>query len=417
MSFDKAIGFGVNKENPKGPRIELTPRELDYFYRLGVTPTYIDLKERLPRDLEPEKKIFLPTAKSLGQVREIFASARNSFLIPGQSYGFSGSFFYDNRQKKLIEAVKDPLTSILLDRASKDPALHAYLDKNDHTLRYRCENNPRTGQRTQGDFNEKSGMLSSDIIGGTTARAERELEQREGESIKSSYEAFLRKYRKHKNPAMCDSTPFEELHVGAGYQAARNELGIAIKHPNHPFVLVVEGVEDFWHATGPDMQPIYTARFYEFEFEPKQAWGKAPDWAESSPEAFQKFIYGMMDDIQKALHRQIPHSELNEKSKAEITKEHLDHIYTPYIEGFSGEFAESARGINAFGLALDFGLNLEQALELHAKTIHTNAARLHEERLRYNETALLPEPDCIGHGSFTMTFANDNANEARKLAL
>src|SRR5690606_11462389 len=121
------------------------------------------------------------------------------------------------------------------------------------------------------------------------------------------------------------------------------------------------------------------ARFYEFEFEPKQAWGTPPDWATKSPEAFQYFIYGMMHDIQSFLHKNIPYSEINEKSKAEITKEHLENLYFPYSQGNVAAFMESARGNTAFAMALHDGLPLEQALAAHQNTIHNHAARLHEE--------------------------------------
>jgi len=399
MSYDKIIGFGVNPDKPKGPRVPLTSKERDYFDRLGVKPIFHDLKKSLPENnREAESKLFVQNSKGLRRIRELIASADNAFLIPGQVY-----------------EGKNPLTSILLDSKGSLSSASAHLDRHNYTLRYRFEMDPATGNLTQGDYNEKSAMGASNMIAGCTDRFERELEQRAGESLEDAFNAFIRKYRRRNDPTFCDQIPFSNLGVAAGYQAARNELGIAVKHPDADVIIVYEGCEDFWHSNLHDMSVMPFAKFYEFETEPKQVWGELPSYVQS-PEDFQRFINGAMAGLHQYLHLRTPGSNINLKSKAEITKEHVEETFgfkNTRDLGLTQTFdASTAIGyyseFTAFQFALAMGDTLEGTLKNARDEIHRHAATLHAEKMKYNSFSILPDMDGIGRGSHSISFSNDN---------
>jgi hypothetical protein len=173
MSYERIIGFGVHKDNPKAQPRAPHHYELSVFKKMGVKPFFISLKEWMPEgNKEPEQKIFLPNAQSFNLARQLITNAKNANLIPGQNY-----------------EDKKPLTSILLDTS------RALLDQSNYTLRYRFEMCPETGNINQGDYNEKSGMKGGNVIGGCVDRFEREREQVSGETYEDAYYSFVQKYR------------------------------------------------------------------------------------------------------------------------------------------------------------------------------------------------------------------------------
>lgn len=386
MSYERVIGFGLDPSRPKGYVVSPSGRELAYLERLGVQPIFCDLKTRLPdQNREPEQKLLLPTARGFSQIRNTLITASNTFIIPGQAY-----------------TEKNPLTSILLD--STDGSL----DQNHYTLRYRFEMDPRTGFMTQGDFNEKSGMKNSTVIGGCIDRFERELEQRPGESHEDAYNAFLRKYRRRNDPAFSDGIAYQDLRVGGAYQAARNEIGIAFKHPQANVLMVFEACEDFWIGTEQNVSdPI--AKFYEWEIELKQVWGELPRDAQR-PEALRHFLYSAMTDFRDAIHRLTPDSSINLKSKAEITKEHLDEYYgvnEDTLESLHAVFGQRAvKGDSAgFQMSVAHGRTLSQTLQEEHKGITRNAAKLDFEKREFNSGAPAQTRDLIGYGNQRLALA------------
>lgn len=402
MSYDKIIGFGINPDKPKGPLRPLNSQELEIFHRFGVKPIYHDLKTRLPsNNRENEGKILVPGPRGLRTIRESFIAAQNAFLIPGQVY---------------IE--KDPLTSILLDSVEDDQFPSAKLDEGHHTLRYRLESDPETGVFQQGDYNEKSAMAHSGIIGGMTDRVERELEQRPGEELEHAFQAFLNKYRRRHDPAYTDrmGIQYRHLRVPGGYQAARNELGVCLKHPIDPALFVFEGCEDFWHVNQYDMSVIPFAKFFEKELEPRQVWGQLPDWVNTSPQAFQYYVNSTMHGLVTHLQRITPGAFINTKSKGEFTKEHIESTLgfssikeLGLTEAFT-QWAQSGRtdDISAFQYSLTIGQSLEQTLINAHREIHNNGARLHSEKNRYNAETAGADIENIGEGNYQIYFDNDN---------
>ncbi|PZO88704.1 MAG: hypothetical protein DI626_01175 [Micavibrio aeruginosavorus] len=331
---------------------------------------------------EPEQKILLKSSKDLMLVREIISDARNAFLIPDQNYEH-----------------KDPLTSILIDSANQ-----ALLDEDDYTLRYRFELNPETGEFTQGDYNEKSGMKTSNVIGGCTDRIEREREQEPDESKEQAYNAFIKQQRMMGDPARCDNLKFSDLAVGAAYQAARNEVGVAFKHPTDNVMIVFEMCEDIWHSMDSNFNVMQ--RYVEAEIEPKQVWGEIPARIRDNPENFQEYIYNAMTMFRDHLHKNIPGSSINMKSKAELTKEDIANSHA-LDKGLLKSLGLSR--VFEYAVSILGGqTNLEDALTACHKSIYYHGLDLHREKQNYNIDTLKPRWDRIGHGNGLMISSNDN---------
>lgn len=397
MSYDKVIGFGIDENNPKGPLRALNIKELSYFYRMGVEPIFHDLKKMMGADnREPEKKIIVPGPKSFLEIRDMISSAKNAFLIPGQTY-----------------TEKNPLTSVLMDTVERGyPS--ARLDAGNYTLRYRFEMDPHTGVITQGDYNEKSGMRGGAEIGGCTDRFERELEQRPGESLGHAYNAFLTKYRRRRDPAFCNDVSFDDLRVFGGYQAARNEVGFAVKRDN--VLMVFEACEDFWHMLDSQLVVIDPPKFFEFEFEPKQVWGVLPAHARTK-EGFKSFVYNTMSHLESYIQNRTAGSYINAKSKAEMTKEHIEgwngfQKRTLAELGLSQIFSHCAPPNSDFS-ALQYSLwsggqTLEDAISWNIQILHNQGAKLYTWKQDFNEMAgknLHP----LNLRPHNFTFHNDNA--------
>jgi hypothetical protein len=400
MSYERVIGFGVDEKNPKGPIRPLTGKESLYFYRMGVEPIFHDLKKMMGADnREPEKKIIVPTAKSFLEIRNLIASAKNAFLIPDQIY-----------------TDKNPLTSILLDTVENGfPA--ARLDKGNHTLRYRFEVNPQTGEMTKGDYNEKSAIYGGQEIGGCTDRIERELEQRPGESFERGYNAFLNKYRRRQDPAFCNDVPFADLRVFGGYQTARNEIGFAVKRDK--MLIVFEGCEDFWHILRGDMTVMDPPKFFEFEFEPKQAWGELPAGARTK-EGFKAFIYDTMSNLESYIQEHTARSYINRKSKAELTKEHIESMLG-FDEksladlGLSALFAQHAEPHSQFSavqysLMMAANMTLQEALDSNLHSLNHHGNKLYAWKQNFNELADKSRPSTTFQ-THLFRFQNDNSRQ------
>ncbi len=395
MSYERVIGFGVNPSKPKGPVRDLTQREKSYFARMGVNPIYCDLKERLPHsNREPEQKIFLTKPSGFTQIRESLIWSSNTFIIPDQ-----------------VHDEKLPLISFLLDSVPPDEMSVVplgVLDRSNYTLRYRCALNPDTGSLSNGDFNEKSGMKSSEIIGGCIDRFERENVQLRGESLQDAFTAFLEKYRRKQDPAFCDGLSFDCMRVGAAYQAARNEIGVAFKHPDADVLMVFEACEDFWIVANQNISdPI--AKFYEWEIELKQVWGDIPLHVQT-PEKLRQFVYQAMSDFRDAIHALTPGSSINLKSKAEITKEHLD-AHSFYDAAVTDQSIRQDFSLNAmqgsrlgFQLALMQGRTLQEILREEASNIRRMGAKLHHEKQVFNSNAPVQRMDMVGYGGSPIVF-------------
>lgn len=390
MSYEKVIGFGIDPDDPKAEPRDGRPHpwELSIFKRMGVLPKFISLKENMPEDnREPEQKIFLPNAASFNFIRKLIAASQNGFLIPGQNY-----------------EDKNPLTSILLD------TIKAILDAQNLSLRYRFETDCINGLVTQADFNEKSGMKGAKIIGGCADRFERELELLPGQSCREGYEAFILAQRLMNDPAFCDTVLFDQLRVGVGYQAARNEIGMAVKHPTDKVLMVFENCEDFWHTTA-DMKTVMH-RFFEFEFEPKQMWGELPSRVRTKQD-FKEYVYNTMTMIRDYIHINTPGSTINLKSKAEIAKENLESDH-----GLDAEMLEMMGLANVFEYAINNGnqQTLDQVMTASTAEIIYLAERLHAQKMRFNETAIRPSQSDIGHGLYTIGNTLQRVRPAELLA-
>lgn len=373
MSYEKVIGFGVDPDKPKGELRDLTDTERGYFKRMGVEPVFADPKVWMPEgNREPEPKIFFPGISGFEKARGLVSEARNAFLIPGQAY-----------------RDKHPLTSLLIDT---NPT--ATLDPKNFSLRYRFEIDPKTGLIDRADLNEKSGMATSDMIGGCIDRYERELPQRKGEAPKAAYQAFIDKYRRRNDPAFCDGVEFENLRVGAGYQCARNEVGIAFRHPVDPVIFVLEACEDVWHDTSPDIEhPV--SKYYEFEFELKQTWGELPGRVRT-PQAFKEYAYSAMTMFQHHIHANIPGSTINMKSKAEISKENFRTAH-----GLSDDVLTAMGVRSVFDAATMYGgaKTLERVMIDAQPAMWRMGNRLFDEMARFNDSIAHPTAADIGHGN------------------
>ena len=386
MSYTKAIGFGLDQNNPKGLPVPLTPNELTYLHRLGVPPRQHNLKTLLGDNVEPEPKLILESPKGFSHFRNIINASSNAFLIPGQVY-----------------EDKNPLTSILLDSVSNSFPT-AILDRGNYTLRYRAESCPLDGRYTSGDFNEKSGLKGARSIGGCLDRYEREIEQRPGEAPSATFSALKTKYRERGDFAYCNNIAFNDLRVFGGYQAARNEIGFALKHPKDKVLFVFEACEDFWHTLHHDMATPMS-KMYELEFEAKQVWGELPSRARSRA-GFKEYLYETMTAVRDCLFENIPGAQINLKSKAEITKEHLEATFgfereslsrlglTSVFEkvrptGYSSDFS-------AVQFSLMMGDTLDNTLSTARNIIHQNSVALHIEKQKYNAAAPVADISFVG---------------------
>lgn len=405
MSYDKIIGFGIDPNNPKGPLRQLTIREKDCFIRMGVEPIFCDLKKLMPaKNREPEQKILLRSVKDFVRIREIISDAPNAFLIPDQNY--------EN---------KNPLTSILIDSKAATVPDEAYkenmrgldklmgdlglakLDEDDYTLRYRFEMDPCTGNFTQGDYNEKSGMRTSKVIGGCTDRIEREREQGRNESKEQAYNAFLQQQRRMGDPARCDNLAYADLAVGGAYQAARNEVGVVFKHPTDDVMIIFEMCEDIWHSMDSNFNVMQ--KYVEAEIEPKQVWGNIPSRIRDNPERFQEYIYSAMTMFRDHLHKNIPGSNINMKSKAELTKEDI-----AYGHSIDKSLLKSLGLTRTFEYAVSMGgqRTLETSLAESHDSIFYHGRALHDEKESYNNDTVKPKWGRVGHGNGPLISNNDN---------
>lgn len=390
MSYEKIIGFGKNPEEPKGPMRPLNTQELGYFRRMGVAPFFIDLDTWMPeKNREPEPKIFVDGVKGFQKVRALINASQNAFIIPDQAY-----------------RGKHPLTSLLIDT---NPA--ATLDPHNLSLRYRFETDPETGLMSRADFNEKSGMVGGVMIGGCIDRYERELAQKPGQSAREAYDAFVQKYRDNNDRAFCDQVSFDNLRVGAGYICARNEVGFAVKHPTDDVMFVFELCEDIWHDTTPDItSPVH--KYYEVEFEFKQAWGQLPSKIKT-PDDFKRYVYETMTMVQQYLHINTPGSTINMKSKAEIAK-----------ENFQAQHGVDPLNIIDMGMTTVFDyatkmggeMTLEQTMRNSGPAIFRMGNALFKEMERYNNAIDAPNITDIGYGSRTICANNDNRRPSSPIA-
>ncbi|PZQ44897.1 MAG: hypothetical protein DI551_09175 [Micavibrio aeruginosavorus] len=381
MSFEKAIGFGINPDDPKGPLLPLTKAEKKFLSDLGIVPKFIDLKDMLPAECkEPEPKILVTGPKCFMNIRAFFSSAENSALIPGQMY-----------------TGKLPLTSVLLDTVENGSPT-AKLSQSDMSLRYRFEMDVATRKRNKGDYNEKSAMKTAEVIGGIADRDEKECELKDGDSLRDGYQRFLSKYRKMNDPAFCDDVIYDDLHVLGGYIAARTEYGFAVRHPKYPVAFVFEACEDMFDTLKNNLSESLVSRF-EFEFEPKQMWGDAnrlPLHARTK-EGFKEFLYNFMCDIRDDIHLATPGSLINVKSKAEVAREDLiafecnsdDFKRSGLADYFGG--ATNASGecneLAAAKWALVTSQPLKETLKTAGHAIFQRCAKLHKTKIFFNEAA------------------------------
>ncbi len=394
MSYGKVIGFGIDPENPKALPCAPHKSESGYFKTMGVKPIFVSLKKWMPEgNREPEQKIFLQDAEGFQDIRRIITNARNAFMIPGQCY-----------------EDKDPLNSILIDTGC------GFLDKKNYSLRYRFEMDPDTGSFSKGDFNEKSSMAAANIIGGCADRYERELEQQVGEPLDHAYEAFLKKYRRRNDPAECDDVAFDDLRVGAIYQCSRNEIGVAFKHPTDNVMFVFEICEDFWHDTDANMvrsKMHNNAKYHEWEFEIKQVWGELPTRIKR-PEDFKEYLYASMTMFRDYMHRNVRGSSINMKSKAEIAKENIE-MHHGLTKGFLAQMGLSS----TFEYAVTIGQQktLADVIEGSQNVLYRLGKELHDEKTRFNETAIQPSVFAIGQGTMDIPYHNENNNPKKAAKL
>ena len=341
-----------------------------------------------PGSKEPEPKLLVPRPKCFESIRAIFSSKSNAFMIPEQMY---------------VE--KNPLVSALLDTCQNGNPT-AFMAANERSLRLRFEIDPRTKKISKLDFNEKTSMVSSEVIGGIPNRDEREREIEIGEDLEEGYEAFKEKYRSEGDPAFCDNVKYDDLKVFSGYIAARTEYGFAVKHPNHPILMIFEACEDRFDVLDETLCNA-TASFFEFEFEPRQVIGKIPKYAET-PEGFQAFLYSSMTAINQYLDKSIAGSTVNNLSKAEIARDHT--IYQKgdcsFIEslGISPVFNKAGQNLCAEQYALMMGSNPDECLEEALSSLIWRAGKMHNEKLNFNENFTRPHTDFIGSGTNFLPF-------------
>ena len=395
MSYERVIGFGVNSDHPKAEPAQGRPHpdELVYFEKMGVKPIFISLKEWMPEgNREPEQKLFLPNAQGFNEIRRLIGEAQNAGLIVGQNY-----------------EDKNALASFLIDTPC------GRLDRQNYSLRYRFEMDPMSGEITQGDFNEKSAMKTSKLIGGCVDRFERELEQEPGQPIDEAYRDFVQKYRNEDDRLCCDSIPFENLRLAASYICARNEVGIFFKHPKDNVIFVFEACEDFWQDTDATLIPDKNhkkARYHEWEIEPKQVWGELPERIKTS-EQFKEYLYGAITMFRDYFHLHIPGSSINLKSKAEITKENIELAHNQKYMDFG---LGSLSSVFEYSVRAGGSVSLLDAVNKRLENVHKLGHELYKEKGAFNKTAIVPSLDAVGAGTRSISANNDNSRPDIHLA-
>lgn len=392
MSYDKKIGLFAGQESDPSTILG----------HLGVPVIAHDLKKLLPKESkEPEPKIWLPRQSSFLNIRNTITNSSNALIIPGEFW-----------------ADKFPLVSILTD-TRKHGFPTADLDKLHYSMRLRYEVDPATGQRTQYDFNEKSALAVAKNIGGLQDRDEREYDFDLNTSFADGYQGLIDKYRKLNDPTICDGIPYGEHHVFGGYIAARAEYGFIVKHPNHPVAFVFEACEDVYDTYLYDMCQASQYDVCEFEFEPKQVWGELPSFARSS-EGFKEFLYASMIDIRDHITAVTPGAMVNLKSKAENTKEHLEHNVlsgnisdwglTNYYQGrLPSGYSDSLSPLQS---ALVMGHTIEKTLLEADSYIAHRCSEMYHQKVLFNKGYEVPDYASIGKNSIILG-ANDNAVRPR----
>ncbi|MFA5591725.1 MAG: hypothetical protein WC989_00225 [Micavibrio sp.] len=412
MSFEKVIGFGIDENNPKGPNRPLNQEELLFLNLMGVEPIFINLKEKLPPSKEPEKKLLIKNVEDLSLARTLIQNARNAAMIPGQNY---------EENNILTSALSDEVRT--LPDGTRFPV--ATLDTKHHSMRYRYEMTPHSPSRTQGDFNEKSAMAASNVIGGCIDRDEREREQLPGETMREAYDFFIQQCIDENNPAASTGIPYDNHTASCGYQCARNELGVAFKHPKDDVMFVFEVCEDFWHSMTPDMTaPI--KKYIEWEFEVKQVIGDVPENILNNQDAFKLYVYSAMNMFCDYMAANLPSAKVNQLSKAEITKKDIeDYLGFKTISldkiGLTDAFNQVApigyKGeITAHQYCLLNGDTLENTINKNRVQIHASGLDLYEQRCAYSKTAPKPSWEAVGAGSAYIAH-NDNMRPAPVTAM
>jgi len=339
------------------------PPHLEILRKLDLAPSIYPINNFLPSNIqEPEPKIILADARHFGLIREVINSSINSAVLMDQ-----------------IHEEKNPLISFLLDTKNAAITLAG------HNLRFRFEINPLDGTTNKGDFNEKSCNSESPALGGLIDRTEMEREVGPNETNSQAYQNFIEHFRPHGG-LCCQHTLFEDLRVYGGYITRRNEYPFIVKHPDYPFAVVFEACEDIT-KTLEQKSGIYKSscyfkqmgRFVEFEFEPKKICGHIPYELQTDKEAFKYVLYDFMRRIQESIHLKIPGSQINNKSKAQMTQEHLTTALVGRASktedsGLNNQFGSAAVGesrslINAIKYKALHGLDLEESLRRDRKSL------------------------------------------------
>lgn len=388
MSYDKKIGLDLNN-----------PLHRDYLRRLNIEPIINDLDALLPNGpKEPEPKLWLPTPRSFHQIRSVLNRSANSFVIPGQ-----------------VWEDKKPLVSMLV-----DTHVHGFptalLDQGGYSLRLRFEMDPYDRSVNQYDYNEKSSMGRSQMVGGLADRDEREEDFTPEMSLKDGYDKFIQKYRGLKDPTFCNQIGFEAYRAFAGYIAGRNEYGFAIKHPQHNVLFVMEGCDDIFDTLMGDMCRETQSGLCEWEFERRQVIGRLPSFATRSREAFKHYLYSSMDAIRNDMHQKIAGSLINYKSKAEVAKEHLINHYSSGtitelgLSAYYDSYAPTgfAGVLTPVQQSLRDSRRIETTLRENSEMIFHRCGMLNQTKLKNNKDAQQPEDWMVGNGNSTIRFDNDN---------
>jgi hypothetical protein len=397
LSYEKKIGLITGTSSD--PQAVLS--------RLGVPAIPHDLKSLLPAiSKEPEPKIWLPKRSSFNTIRNTITNGANSGIIPGQFW--TGKF---------------PLVSVLTD-TRKNGFPTAKLDAQDYSLRLRYEVDPKTGERSYYDFNEKSAMAVSNVIGGLQDRDEREHDFENTVSFEDGYNQFIDKYRILNDRAVADTIPYSQQHVYGGYIASRVEYGFVVKHPKHDVAFVFEACEDTYDTYLYDMCQASQKDVFEFEFEPKQVWGDIPEEIRKSPEAFRAFMYSFMIDIRDHIAATTPGAMINIKSKAENTKEHLDnHVQSGRIsqiglaDYYNGRVPKGySKSLTPLQSSLMLGRSIEKTLDHADEHITYRCGIMHKQKVAANRSYAAPDISHMGQGT-TIIGVNDNAVKAQPLVV
>ena len=388
MSYDKKIG--LLRGTSSDPFLILP--------RMGVQIIPHDLKKLLPKATkEPEPKIWLPRQSSFMNIRGQISNSANALILPDQFW-----------------AEKFPLVSVLTD-TRKGGFPTAKLDQQHYSMRLRYEVDPVTGKRTQYDFNEKSAMAIAQMIGGLQDRDEREHDFPIGTTFEDGYNQFIQKYRDENDRAKSDDIPYSEHHVFGGYIAARSEYGFIVAHPEYPVAAVFEACEDVYDTYLYDMCQATQNDVCEFEFEAKQIWGELPAFATKSPKAFRSFLYSWMIEIRDHIAMATPGAMVNLKSKAENTKEHLEHhvqsgkmsdigLTNYYQDRIPTGYSDSLTPLQS---SLMMGHTIEKTLDEADRYIAHRCGEMHHQKVSLNRDYKPPSLDEFGNGQIIIG-SNDN---------